>query len=274
MKFFAALLRIFDAKMQTPTLYGWFHLLWLAIVAFATVGLCYIHKKKQTLQESNVLLWVSVCVILLELYKQMNYSFSYEGGVKFDFQWYAFPFQFCSTPMYVGLLAGLTRKGRVHDALCAYLATFSVFAGAAVMFYPGDVFVKTIGINIQTMICHGSMISLGVYLLYTGHVKTEHRTILRAGSVFAICVVLAAVMNDVAFATGLLEKETFNMFYISPYCDPHLPVYSMVQRVVPYPLSLVIYIAGFTAASYVILLAAMGIRKLSQSHKTKTLIHA
>lgn len=263
MGFWQNVLRIMDAQMTEPALYGWFHILWLASTAVYTVWLCRWSKKATKDQICKMVLLTAIVVIVLEVYKQINYTFSYENGITADFQWYAFPFQFCSTPMYVGLLAGLTRQGKVHDAACAYLATFSVFAGACVMFYPGDVFISTIGINIQTMICHGTMISVGAALFASGHVKLEHKTILRALCVFAVCVVLACIMNEIAHASGLLNTESFNMFYFSPYVAPSLPVYSLVQGVVPFPWSLIIYIVGFTAAAYIMLLIPMGIRKLA-----------
>jgi hypothetical protein len=40
-------------------------------------------------------------------------------------------------------------------------------------------------------------------------------------------------------------------------------VYSDVQRLVPYPFCLIIYIAAFTLVAYLISLAAMGIKALS-----------
>jgi hypothetical protein len=160
-------------------------------------------------------------------------------------------------------LAGLLRKGKVHDALCAYLATFAVFAGTAVMIYPGDVFIETIGINIQTMICHGSMITLGIYLLYTGYVKLEHKTILKALPVFACTVLIALILNEVAYYSGLLETESFNMFFISRHMESTLPVYSLIHNAVPFPINLVIYIAGFTVAAYLMLVIGMGIRAIA-----------
>ena len=269
MSFFEAMLRVMDSDMPTPGLYGWFHLLWRGITVGTAVALCLWHKKKPADREWKITLAVAITVIVLEVYKQINYSFSYGDGISFYYQWYAFPFQFCSTPMYVGLLAGLLKKGKVADALYAYLATFSVFAGVCVMIYPGDVFVDTIGINIQTMICHGSMIVVGVYLLYTGRVKLEHKTVLKGAAVYAVCVTMAVVMNEIAYVSGLLEEHTFNMFFISPHCDPSLPVYSLVQGVVPFPWCLVIYIAAFTLASWIILLIAMGIKKLAITKKVK-----
>ena len=43
------------------------------------------------------------------------------------------------------------------------------------------------------------------------------------------------------------------MFYISPYVKGGLPVYGTIQEWVPYPMNLVIYIAGFTLGSGIVL---------------------
>lgn len=260
------ILQLMDAKMQTPTLFGWFHLLWLGIMVLASVLLARWSKKAQAKHVTNFVLIVSIVTVVLEVYKQINYTFGDGSGAP-DYQWYAFPWQFCSTPMYIGLLAGLVRKGKVYDCLCAYLATFAVFAGLAVMVYPGDVFVSTIGINIQTMVCHGGMVVTAAVLLASGHASAQLKTLWKAVPVFVVTLGVAMILNEVAHATGLLETDTFNMFYISPYCDPHLPIYSLVQPLVPYPVSLVIYVVGFTAAAGIMLLGARGIGCLAGRKK-------
>ena len=253
MDFWTRLLQILDLRMDTPGLYGWFHLLWLGITAGTAVVLCVFGRKWSHKTVCNILLGTAITVIVLEVYKQINYTFG-DGSSAPSYQWYAFPWQFCSTPMYVGLLAGICRKGKLHDALCAYLATFGMFAGLAVMLYPGDVFIDTVGINIQTVVCHGSMVVIGIYLFGSGHVQLAHKTVLKAVPVFAVAVGVAMVLNALAYNAGIAD---FNMFYISPHCDPHLPVYSLVQEKVPYPASLVIYILGFTVAAYAVLLLVM-----------------
>jgi hypothetical protein len=258
MSFFEKLLEIFHARMQRPEPWGWFHLLFWGLSIGGAVLLCVLHKKDKPERVRKVVLTVAITVILLEIYKQITFSFS--NGTTFDYQWYAFPFQFCSTPMYVGLLAGLIKKGKVHDALCAYLATYAMFAGLITMEIPNDIYVDIIGINIQTSICHGSMITIAIYLLYTGYVKLEHKTILKAMSVFACTMGVAMILNEIAFHSGL--EETFNMFFISPHQAPSLLVYSDIQKVVPFPFCTIIYFLGFTLAAYLILLAAIGISKL------------
>ena len=88
-------------------------------------------------------------------------------------------------------------------------------------------------------------------------------------AVFSICVTTAMILNEVIYYSGILGGETFNMFFVSRHFDGTLPVYSSVQNVVPFPFCLIIYIAMFSLAAYVILLAAMGIKALVDKKKTQ-----
>lgn len=264
MSFWVEFFRFLDVGMTKPEMYGGFHLLCCALTVAAAVILCLLYKKGVICRPHRVLLWASLIMLVLEIYKQVNYSANYQTGeLFFDYQWYAFPFQFCDMPLYTGLLAGILRKGRVYDFLCSFLGTFAIFAGVYVMLYPVSVFSETIGINIHTMYCHGSMIAVGVFMLYTRHAKPELKTALKGTAVFSVAVGLACIFNEIAHFSGLLEREDFNMFYISPYFpEGHLPVYSIVQQNVPFPWCLLIYIAGFALASLLVLLISLAVRKI------------
>ncbi len=263
MQLFGKIVEILDTQMETPALYGWFHLLFFALSIITGIVLIKVFKNPDKTTVRKILLVSGIIMILLEVYKQFNYTFSYDGTtVTADYQWYAFPFQFCSTPMYIALLAGLIKNDKIHNALCSYLATFSMFAGLCVMFYPGDVFIGTIGINIQTMIHHGAMLTFAIFLLGSGYVKTNNSTLFKGTLVFATCVAMAMIMNEIAHYSGL--EETFNMFYISPHEEPSLLVYSTVQEHVPFPFCTIIYILSFMTASYLILLTARGLKKLKK----------
>ncbi len=272
MNFWGEVLQVLDAQMQEPEMYGWFHLLFFSLSIIAGVVLCRCGKAGEERFTRRLLIVTAAISLALEVYKQINFTFSYDGAtITTDYQWYSFPFQFCSTPMYIGLIAGLVRHRKIHNALCAYLATFALFAGLCVMVYPPQVFISTIGINIQTMICHGAMVSVGIYLFGTRYIEAEHKTVIKAIPVFAVCIVIAMILNEIAYFSGLLETDTFNMFFISPHCEPSLPVYSLVQAVVSFPWCLFIYIIGFSAAAYVVLLISMLIKKVASKHKN---VHA
>jgi hypothetical protein len=95
----------------------------------------------------------------------------------------------------------------------------------------------------------------------------RHKTILGGMAVFSAAVCVAVLLNELAFVVGIVPNETVNMFFVSRHCAPSLPVYSLVQAVVPYPWCLFIYIAGFTAAAYVLVLIAMLIKKIASKTK-------
>lgn len=259
MNFFQAFCTFLNSQCTRPDAYGAYHLFCMLLTAVLTVLAIHIGRHHDARQVNRVLLGTAVLVIVLELYKQFNYTFG-DGSGQPHFQWYAFPFQFCSTPMYVGLLAALLRRGRVHDCLCAYLASYAVFAGLCVMFYPGDVFIRTIGINIQTMVCHGSMVIIGAYLLSSGHVTLEPATLLKAVPVFVSCVCIAFALNELAHRMGITD---FNMFFISPYVPCTLPVYSLIHENLPFPVNTLLYVLGFTAAAGIVLLLAALIRHVA-----------
>ena len=262
LSFFEQFLKLLDGQMERPTLYGWYHLLCLVI----TVGLCvlvFLRARNISDKTFNLIIGITAgTLILLEVYKQLNFSYNPSTDT-WSYQWYAFPFQFCSTPMYVMLVAALVPNGKVKDSLCAFMATYGLFAGAAVMFYPGDVFIETIGINIQTMIHHGMMVVIGVFMYVSGRAKLSHKTILQALPTFAILVSVAMTANLLYGAFGDPE-QSFNMFYISPYYPCTLPVLSLFYGQVPYIIFLALYIFGFTLAGYVMSLLAIGVAKLRE----------
>ena len=253
--FFERILAVLDARMHTPPLYGWFHLLWIFIVlVFCVLAVKY--SKRFTAKGRDAVLGVTAALlILLEGYKQLNFSYTVETDT-WAYKWYAFPFQFCSTPMYVMLLSVFLKKGKFRDSLYAYLATYALFAGLVVMVYPGDVFISTIGVNIQTMIHHGAMVVIGVFLYANGAVKREHKTILRALPVFLVLSALALIGNILFhYASG--GTESFNMFFISPFEVPTLVVFDKLFSYLPYPFYLITYVFGFTLAAYLTLLVAI-----------------
>ena len=270
MEFIKDILRIIDTDMEIPEMYGWFHLLFFALSITGGVLLCAFHKKIGENRVPGIILAFSIATIILEIYKIINFCTDYSSEtLAFNMQWYIFPFQFCSMPMYVGLLAGITRRGKVYESLCAFLATYAVFGGLCVMFYPDQVFIDTIGINIQTMFCHGAMITMGIYLYGSGHVKLKHKTILKALPVFATAIFVAMVMNEIAFYIGVPENDTFNMFFISRHFNSTLPLYSLIHNSLPFPIAVTIYFTGFSLAAYIMLLLAMGINKLAKFIQTQ-----
>lgn len=270
MNFFEKIINGLSGSMTTPANYGWFHLVCWAIVIGACVLIGFFGRKASDKTVRIVVLCFGIGMILFEVYKQL--VFSYNGSVdQWDYQWYAFPFQFCSVPMYVALIAGCLKKGKFQNVLFSFLTTYSIFAGLVVMIYPGNVFCSITGINIQTMVHHGGILVLGFFLLMSGRVKIQHKTILWASCVFLTFVATALVMDIVFVKAGWVGTESFNMFFISPYFECSLPLVGMIYTKVPYVVFLLIYIIGFVLAAYIMLLIAIGVNKLVSVIQKKSL---
>ena len=230
-----------------PQMYGWFHLLFLGLMVFGIIFLIYKFKGSTTKEMDMLLRTVAGVLLFMEIYKQL--VFSVDNGV-WRYQWYAFPFQFCSVPMYIMFLVSFLKPGKVKSALYAFLATFSLFAGLAVMFYPVDVFINTLGISIQTMVHHGLMAVIGIVLLATGHVATLRKNIIPAAIVFFLLGAFAFVLN-ILFRN---VDGTFNMFFIGPFHPTHLPILTLIQSEFGYIPFLFSYFFGFNLLAYIVML--------------------
>lgn len=125
MKDFIAKILIPTANGETLKPYGVFHCIWLALTIAGMVAAVYftLKKEKKTLYFlyvlSSILMWTG------EIYKQFTSAF--ETGV-FNYQWYDFPFQFCSTPLYTFLFCAIAKKGKAYDAVSVYNGTYALFA--------------------------------------------------------------------------------------------------------------------------------------------------
>ena len=253
-----SILSFLDDRMAIPKVFGWFHILCLIVIALLCVFVVLKCRNISDKALNIILIVVSIVLILFELYKQINMSYDVMAK-KWGYPWYIFPFQFCSTPMYVMLLAGLVRGGKLKEYLFVYLATYSLFAGFSVILIPSSVFVSVIGVNLQTMIHHGAMVVIAVLLYANNKVKYGYKEFLGAIYVFLLLSGVALISNLVIYQ--FVPNGGFNMFYISPYYDCIIPILGFIKNYVPYVVFLLLYLCGFSAISYVILISIKYIKE-------------
>lgn len=245
-----SILELLTKEMKEPMLYSsfansWFHYLSLLVTVILVIwSIKYLNKKSVNDVRKYILVF-ALTLIGFELYKQI--IFTYQND--WTYPWYIFPFQFCSIPMYVGLIIGLSKKQMIYDYGVSFLITYGLFAGLAVMIYPEQVFIKTIGINIQTMVHHGGMTVVGLSLLFTRKVELRLKTMFKAAVVFAIVLSAAVIFNF--FHNQFIGTPTFNMFFINAKYKNHLPILTHIQPLVSDDLFVIIYFLGFSMVSYI-----------------------
>lgn len=254
-----------------PKPFGAFHLVSVAIILALCVAMLLLHRRISRGEKSLriALLIFGVGLLLLEMGKQITYSYSPAEG--WAYNWDRFPFQFCSTPIYVALIAMCLPPCKVRQALLCFLATYSPVAGCAVLFYPApDVFHEILFLDVHTMLWHGAMLIFGLYLWLSGTVKPTLRTAWTAALVYLPLPCIALVLNELEMATGFAGDFTFNMFYIARDGRCSIPVLSWIQEKAPYAVFFLSYVltlgVGGGLVTAVMGLLSRLVKKWSQSH--------
>lgn len=261
MEFLGQIIKVLDYSIETPKPYGAFHLTFLILTVFLSVYLSVRYKDASDKTYKKIVFISWIIMVVLELYKQFNYTFSYDGTViTSDYQWYAFPYQFCSTPLYVFPFIVFCKNKNVYQAVVSFTMTFVFFAGVAVMLYPNDIYISTLGIDVQTSVHHGLQAVIGSLTIckYRKHLK-DIKFYLKGMIAFVVLLSVAFILNLLA---PLFTDETFNMFYISPYFNCHIPILSIINENAPYIVFLLSYVLGFMLVALIIYQSANLIYKL------------
>jgi len=116
---------------------------------------------------------------------------------------------------------------------------------------------------------HCGSLVVSVYLLMSREVEINKKNLISSFTVFLIFVVIAEILNIVIYNSGILNGETFNMFYISPYFITHLPVFKTVQESVPFIFYLLFYIVVIFLGSLIVYLIYYLINKGVKKWKIK-----
>lgn len=247
---FYRFIEILHTEMERPKPYGWFHL----VCIFLTIlSIFLLRNKKSEKSLKAVLGTYGIIALILEVLKNISWSANLDSGIiTWDYQWYIFPFQLCSLPIYISLICFFTNNKKVHNYLLPFLAYVTILGGIATILLPDSCFTNEILININTMWIHCASLVLSFYLMLSGHVKPNLTSIKNAISVFIWCILIASLLNYFVYKSNILNGETFNMFFISPYFNSTLPLFSDIQPKLPYMIFLLIYFLIVTLGSLII----------------------
>lgn len=263
MRFAEIIQRIGDLSMDTPKLYGWFHILFLLLMIGGTYLLCRFFRNSSTKTMKIICLIVDIVLILLEVMKQLINSCTGEG---FVYDWSSFPFQFCETPMYVLIAIMLNRNKKVQDVLISYMATFAFFGGFAVMICPTTVLNSSVFANVRSLIQHSLQVMIGIYLMSWNRKNFTLKN-------WAFSIIPFSTFCFIAIAINfIVEKNTgagIAMFYLSQTQESAILIVRKIKPLVPFPVYVFCYMVGFTGCSFLSFMSETGIYRLAQRRNQK-----
>lgn len=278
MKLIEGIINFFNIETQEPAPYGGLHLSFLFLVIFISILL--VSKRDSSDAAFRIIIGViSVVMITFEGAKQVSTSMTVsEGAILFSYDWSSFPFQLCSTPLYVLPVLALLPDGRARDVAAAYTMTFGFIGGVAVYLVPQTIFTAFPAVNIQSLIHHGLQIVSGVYTAAYYRRRISGSFFLGGQVLFTVMITVANLLNTVVYdalvSHGFMEEgDGFNMFYISPRADQTPPIFEEFFKSIPPALFIVGYYLLLTAGAVVIMSAVRKAYESSRVHRGLEAIH-
>ena len=238
----------FSWKIEGLGPYGFLHILFIILTIVSSYFICKHTNNHDEKKTTKVVFIIGLVFLFLETYKQLFYN-----TITSRYNFSNFPFQLCSTPMYLCLLSPLF-KGELKKAIYSFLAYFGFIAGVTVMIFPETVIIDEVTISIQSLFWHGLMCVLGSYLIKTQNYGVSIKEIKPGIYMFIGFVIVAVIMNysfEVIKNTYHIS-DYFNMFYISPYYECEVPILNDIWRATNFHIMLLCYITGVCLGACII----------------------
>ena len=183
--------------MEAPSPYSAFH---LGLTAAGILTAFLLARRLSRTQRPVKLLFIcGLLLALSEVYKQLFLYYIVNGG---HYDWWYFPFQLCSVPMYLCLLLPLLQTawhGRIARAFYTFLQDYGLLGGVMALAEPSG-------------LMHFVLIFRGLFCAMRGLGGKSRRRFLASLPLFLLCCVIATAVNVLSHPYGNAD-----MFYISPY---------------------------------------------------------
>lgn len=171
-----------------------------------------------------------IIMLMSEIWKQLTLSFLIQDGV---YNWWYFPFQLCSIPMYICLVIGLLSSSRIKkhisyvrihgEDICsllrAFLMDYGLLGGVFTFFDTSGMHYNYLPLTIHSFAWHIFLIILGCASGLSLKSNHSFKGYCFSTILYLVCCQIATIFNLAFYRFG-----TINMFYISPH-------YSMNQKV-------------------------------------------
>ena len=225
-------------SMTPPAVWSPFHLVFMLIgiplAAFAA-------WKLRTRSEAFRLHLLFACGIFLafsEVYKQL-FLYYIENNRHYD--WWYFPFQLCSIPMYLGLGIPFV-PSKLKNSFYSFIQDFGLLGGIMALAEPSGLMHPYITLTVHGFLWHFILIFMGLICAFYNHGKRGRPLFL-----FLICTAIATVINVLSHPYGNAD-----MFYISPYYPNDQIVFHQISLVTGTILGNCLYLTSVLLGGFII----------------------
>lgn len=148
-------------------------------------------------------------LLVCEIYKQLFLYYTINHG---NYDWWFFPFQLCSLPMYLCLLLPFLPDGRLKTVFYTFMQDFGLLGGIAALIVSDGFRHIHWSLTLHGYVWHLVLIFISLVIFSSGRSDLSLKGFLRILPFFALCCCIATLINVAAPGYGIAD-----MFYISPY---------------------------------------------------------
>lgn len=234
-------------EMTPPRAYGPFHLIFTFVGILACICIAYRLRNVSERGNKIVLVGTGAFLMLTEVYKQLFYYFVIGQGA---YQWNEFPFQLCSVPMYLCVIAPLLPRGKLQNGMYHFMTTFNLLGGMMAFIEPSGITHSYWTMTLHSYVWHMLLIFIGFYLIASGRFASTVKDYRSAAIVF---IVLCAVAFCINLAAWNVSGGRINMFFVGPRNSP-LVVFEWISKTFGWYVSTLLYIPIVCLGAYIVFL--------------------
>ncbi len=228
--------------MTPPRPYSLFHiLLSLCGISFA-LCLARILSRKQG-QAGKRLFLCGLILAAGELYKQLFLTFVVHPGT---YDWWYFPFQLCSIPMYLCLLLPVLPE-KLRPAVFTFLQDFGLLGGFMALAEPSGLMHPYVSLTLHGFLWHFMLIFIGVFCHFSFDSCRSLKQYASALPIFFSCCLIALAIN---WTAG--PETNIAMFYISPYHPSQQAVFHQLSLTIGIFPGNLLYVASAALGAFLI----------------------
>ena len=200
--------------MEPIPAYGAFHILY-TLMGFAVCAIAAWKLRRVSDKTAGWILFSMGCFLAVtEIFKQLFYFFVMEDNA---YSWGDFPFQLCSVPMYLCLIAPWLKPGRLQRGMYSFMVLYNLLGGAISFAEPSGLLLDHWFLTVHALMWHMLLVFIGLFLCFSRRGGTLRSDYWGATWTFiALCGVAFGLNCFVQFGLG----EHMNMFFVGPGNSP------------------------------------------------------
>lgn len=236
-------------EMTKPAAYGPFHLTFTALGVFLCILIA--RKLRHVSERGNqiVLFSVGMFLAVTEIYKQLFYTFYLEDHT---YNFGIFPFQLCSVPMYLCLIAPFLKPGKIRDGMYHFMTTYNLLGGIMAFIEPSGIVHGYWTLTLHAFLWHMMLVFIGVYLIASGRFAKTRRNYYSATVTFLVLAVIAFSINLIFWEAS---NGRINMFFVGPR-NSSLMVFKDISKRFGWYISTLLYIPTVCLGAFIVYLPA------------------